>query len=45
MGAHFGMKGAAVSKRIRRFRKKVEKDRGIEKLLVRIREKSFMVET
>lgn len=45
MGAHFGMKGAAVSQMSRRFRKMAEKDRGMEKLLERIKKKLLIVET
>jgi hypothetical protein len=45
IGAHFGMRGAAVSQMSRRFRKRVERDRSMGKLLDRIRKELLIVET
>jgi chromosomal replication initiation ATPase DnaA len=45
IGAYFGMRGAAVSQMSRRFRKRVERDRSMGKLLERIRKELLIVET
>jgi hypothetical protein len=45
IGAHFGMRGAAVNQMSRRFRKRVERDRSMGKLLERIRKELLIVET
>jgi hypothetical protein len=44
IGAHFGMRGAAVSQMSRRFRKRVERDRSMGKLLERIRKELLIVD-
>ena len=45
VGAHFGMRGAAVSQMSRRFRKEIEKDRSMRELLEKIKRKLLIVET
>jgi len=45
IGAHFGMKGAAVSQMSRRFRKVLEKDEKMGRLLDRIKKELLIVET
>jgi len=45
MGGHFGMKGAAVSQMSRRFKKVVDEDRSIRKLLEGIKKKLLIIET
>jgi hypothetical protein len=45
IGAHFGMKGTAVSQISRRFRKMVEGDRGLKRLLERLKKDLLIVET
>jgi hypothetical protein len=45
MGAHFGMKGAALSQMSRRFKKMVEGDRGLGELLECIKKELLIVET
>lgn len=45
IGAYFGMRGAAVSQMSRRFRKTVERDRSMGKLLERLKKELLIVET
>lgn len=45
IGAHFGMRGAAVSQMSRRFREIVERDRSTRKLLDRLKKELLIVET
>ncbi|OGP54097.1 MAG: hypothetical protein A2Y65_12805 [Deltaproteobacteria bacterium RBG_13_52_11] len=45
LGAHFGMKGAAVSQSSRRLKKMIEGDKSMGKLLERIRKELLIIET